>query len=328
MSKLLDEKKKIKEQDDEIETKDNDEIEDDEKEVDEATKDKNGKYPFEKGYVKETDEDEEEVSEKKKKSKKESYLEDEQPPVKDVKDSDEKIVKKIEESVNTLLDGENLSEDFKSNISTLIETVVKEKCKAESKKIKKEAEEKAEKDLEDEVEEVTEKVDMYLSKVVTEWAKENKVALENSLKVELAENFIHSLKTLFNENNIEINDEQSSLVEQLQKKVDGLEDKLDESIKENIKLKSEMISEKSLAIFENVSKDLADTDKERFKNLIEDVSVENLEAFEKKIKVIKESVFSKESKNKSENINETFDDSNSDDLTKSVNAVLMGKRTF
>ena len=151
-------------------------------------------------------------------------------------------------------------------------------------------------DLQEEIvsfrDELTEKVDGYLNYVVEEWMKENELALEGSLRSEITEEFIGGLKELFTDHYIEVPDEKVDIVEGLYDKVEELEEKLNSQIEENVKTKDELNEYRKDKILDEVCEDLADTQTEKMKSLVEGVTYEeDVDGFENKIKTIKESYF-------------------------------------
>ncbi len=141
------------------------------------------------------------------------------------------------------------------------------------------------------------KVDGYLNYVVEEWMRENELALEGSLRSEITEEFIGGLKNLFTEHYIEVPDEKVDIVEGLYDKVEELEEKLNSQIEENVKTKDELNEYRKNKILEEVCEDLADTQSEKMKSLVEGVSYEDdADDFENKVKTIKENYFPNQTK--------------------------------
>ena len=150
------------------------------------------------------------------------------------------------------------------------------------------------KELEEAESTIAEKVDSYLSYVVEEWMKKNEIALEHKLKTEIAESFIKGLKTLFEEHNVAIPDEQFDVLDVAADQVNELEAKLNETIESNMALLQEVNSLKRNEILLDVASDLADTEVEKFAELAVTVDYENEEDFRQKVDTIKESYFPKE----------------------------------
>ena len=202
----------------------------------------------------------------------------------------------VKEDIAALVQGEELSEEFKSKAATIFEAAVHQKVMEVSSDKIDELEKEFQDNLQEEIvsfrDELTEKVDGYLNYVVEEWMKENELALESSLRSEITEEFMSGLKNLFTEHYIEVPDEKVDIVENLFDKVEELEEKLNSQIQENVKVKDELNDYRKNKILEEVCEDLADTQSEKMKSLVDGVSFEeNADDFENKVKMIKESYF-------------------------------------
>ena len=150
--------------------------------------------------------------------------------------------------------------------------------------------------------ELVEKVDSYLAYVVEEWMKENELALERGIKGEIAEDFISGLKKLFEDHYIDVPDEKYNVLEDQADKIEELEKKLNESIDKNVELNKANGEYKRQEILDQSSEDLADTAKEKFNKLAEEVEYSNEEDFRTKVKTIKESYFGKKETSKDDEI--------------------------
>ena len=202
----------------------------------------------------------------------------------------------VKEDIAALVQGEELSEEFKSKAATIFEAAVHQKVMEVSSEKIDELEKEFQENLQEEIvsfrDELTEKVDGYLNYVVEEWMKENELALESSLRSEITEEFMGGLKNLFTEHYIEVPDEKVDIVENLFDKVEELEEKLNSQIEENVKTKDELNDYRKNKILEEVCDDLADTQAEKMKSLVDGVTYEeNADDFENKVKMIKESYF-------------------------------------
>ena len=207
----------------------------------------------------------------------------------------------VKEDIDALVQGEELSEEFKQKAATIFEAAVHQKVmEVASAKIE-ELETEYQNNLQEEIvvfrEELTDKVDGYLNYVIEEWMKDNELALESSLKSEITEEFITGLKNLFTEHYIEVPDEKIDIVESLFDKVEELEGKFNSQLSENIKVKEELNEYRKNKILEEVCDDLADTQSEKMKELVEGVSYEeDADDFESKVKTIRESYFPNQQK--------------------------------
>ena len=199
----------------------------------------------------------------------------------------------VKEDVDALMSGEDLSEEFKTKAGTVFEAAIKSKLRSEIDRIHEEVKSEKETEMETFKEDLTEKVDTYLNYVVEEWTKENELAIERGLKGEIAEDFISGLKQLFEDHYIDVPDEKYDVLEAQSEKIAELEEKLNESIQKNV----EMTEDNSLLVREQVisevSDDLAQTEIEKFKGLVEDVDFTGEESFREKLSTLKESYFPK-----------------------------------
>ena len=217
----------------------------------------------------------------------------------------------VKEDIDALVEGEELSEEFKSKASTIFEAAVHQKVMEIATGKIDELETEYQTNLEEEIvsfrDELTEKVDGYLNYVVEEWMRENELAIDSSLKSEITEEFIGGLKDLFSEHYIEVPDEKVDIIESLYDKVEELEEKLNSQIDDNVQTTNELNEYRKDKILEEVCEDLADTQSEKMKTLIEGVSYENdADDFENKVMMIKENYFPNQTK-QDENVEQESD---------------------
>ena len=249
-------------------------------------------------------------SEEKKDEKKESSHEDEKKKEIDVK-----------EHVDALVAGDDsLSEEFKAKAATVFEAAIKSKVKEIAEEIEAHYNKKFEEETSKAKDELVEKVDSYLSYVVEEWMKENELALERGIKGEIAEDFISGLKKLFEDHYIDVPDEKYNVLEDQASKIESLEKKLNESVAKNVELSKENGKYVRQSIIDEASKELAETQKEKFNKLAEEVDYKNEEDFRTKVSTIKESYFGK--KDSSGEIDDVAADSNplNEDLSNAMAA--------
>ena len=197
----------------------------------------------------------------------------------------------VSADVDALVKDEDLSEEFKSKAATIFEAAVNSKVKEAKKKMHAGYEEKLKEESEKAKGELVEKVDSYLAYVVEEWMKENELALERGIKGEIAEDFISGLKKLFEEHYISVPDEKYDVLEDQASKIESLEKKLNEEIEKNVELNKENSESKRTSIVAEMGEDLAETSKEKFNKLAEEVEYKNEEDFRAKVSTIKESYF-------------------------------------
>ena len=197
----------------------------------------------------------------------------------------------VSADVDALVKDEDLSEDFKNKATTIFEAAVKAKITEHKEKLNAEFDKKLEESIESEKTKLSEKVDTYLSYVVEEWMKENSIAIERGIKGEIAEDFITGLKKLFEDHYIDVPDEKYDVLEDQSSKIAGLTEQLNKEIQKNAELSKKTGEYKRNDIINEVSSDLADSQKEKFSKLSEEVEYSDEEEFKSKLKTIKESYF-------------------------------------
>lgn len=199
----------------------------------------------------------------------------------------------MEEDVKALMNGEaNLTEGFKSKAKTIFEAAVKSKVRTARKELHEGYQRKLGVKAEEILATVTEQVDSYLTYVVESWIKENQVAVDSTLRTEIAEGFITSLKNVFAENYIEVPKADKDLVESLNSRVAELQEQVKRSsqVVESSKKQNESLLRK--AIVAEAAKGLAVTQASKLNELTKDTVFESVEAFKMKVATIKESYFS------------------------------------
>ncbi len=187
----------------------------------------------------------------------------------------------------------DLSEEFKDKAATIFETAVKTRIKEQTKILEAQFEEKLSKETETVKEAMVEKVDSYLNYVVEEWMKENELAVERGIRTEIAEDFITGLKDLFKEHYIDVPEEKYNVLDDLTNQVKDLEGKLNEQIEKNVNLTKEVNNSERTNIVAEVSADLADTEKEKFASMAENIEFDSAPKFREKLETVKESYFPK-----------------------------------
>ena len=187
----------------------------------------------------------------------------------------------------------DLSEDFKDKAATIFETAVKTRIKEQSAILEAQFEEKLASETETVKEAMVEKVDSYLNYVVEEWMKENELAVERGIRTEIAEDFITGLKGLFKEHYIDVPEEKYNVLDDLTSQVKDLESKLNEQIEKNVNLSKDASELTRASLVVSVSEDLADTEKEKFVSMAENVEFDSADKFAEKLETIKESYFPK-----------------------------------
>ena len=212
--------------------------------------------------------------------------------------SEEEVVAEydIEEDVNALLAGEELSEEFKEKARTIFESAINSKVATIKEELEAQYEEKFVSELAEAIvetkEELTTRVDSYLEYVAEEWFTENQLAIETALKTEMTESFITGMKDLFEAHYVNIPDEKYDVLESMVEKLDDMETKLNEQIEKNVSLNARLSESVADGILAQVSEGLAQTQKEKLASLSESVEFESEEQYREKLETLKESYFS------------------------------------
>jgi len=198
----------------------------------------------------------------------------------------------VKEDVEEMFNGQDLSEEFKDNAATLFEAAINARLVLETTRLEEEFETKLTEAVSSIEEELSSKVDSYLDYVVESWIKENEVAIEASIRNELAEEFIEGLKNLFAEHYIDVPQDKMDVIEGLAEKVEELESKLDEVIEENVAMKDALVESEKKEVFNSMLEDLTLSQQEKFRALAEGVDFDgDLEVYSKKLSIVKENYF-------------------------------------
>ncbi len=206
----------------------------------------------------------------------------------------------IEEDVNALLGGEDLSEEFREKAKMVFESALNSKVSEIHEALESQYEIKLEEAREGLKEALTDRVDSYLEYVAEEWMTENELAIEHGLKTEMTESFLSGMKGLFEEHYVTIPEDKYDVLESMVEKLDDMETKLNEQIDKNIGLNQRLSESVSDNILDQVSEGLAVTQKEKLSSLAESVEFESEEEYREKLETLKESYFSKAPTAKSE----------------------------
>jgi hypothetical protein len=198
------------------------------------------------------------------------------------------------EDVDALLQGEELSEEFKLKAATIFEAAVVARATPIIEEIEQELVEQFEIAIEEVKNELASKVDDYLNYMVEEWMKDNQLAIESGLRAEIAEGFIEGLKDLFVEHYIDIPTEKVDVVEELANKLEETEAALNEQINKSIELTKELNEQKKIEAIYTACEGLTQTQVEKLKSLAEGIEFTTEEEFADKLDVLKESYFKAE----------------------------------
>ena len=197
----------------------------------------------------------------------------------------------VEADVNALLEGEELSEDFKAKATTIFEAAIKSKIG----EIKEELKGEYEKSLAEEVsamkEVLEDRTDAYLEYIAQEWMEENALAVEHGLKTEMTDSFLKGMKSLFEDHYVTIPEEKYDVINNMVDKLDEMENKLNEQINKNIALNKRLAESVSDVILADISEGLALSQKDKLASLAKNVEFDSEETYREKLGTLKESYF-------------------------------------
>jgi hypothetical protein len=251
--------------------------------------------------MEEGEDEEEETPKKKKKGGKE-----------EAEDEDEDEMKKeefnIEEDVNALLAGEELSEEFQEKARTIFETAIKSKVAEIKEELQAQYEESLVEELVAIKEELTDRVDAYLEYVADEWVSENALAVQAGLKTEMTESFLQGMKGLFEDHYVTIPEDRYDVLNTMVEKLDEMEGKLNEQIQRNVALNQRLAESVADVIFSEVCEGLALSQKDKLASLAENVEFDGENNYREKLVTLRESYFPSNAgtqRNHSENLSES-----------------------
>ena len=200
-------------------------------------------------------------------------------------------IKGVKEDIDALMNGEELSEEFRQKATTIFEAAVMTRVNEELARIEEEFDSRLEEEIEKSKEGLVEHVNGYLDYVVEQWMAQNELALERGMKSEIVEGFIGGLKGLFEEHYIDIPEEKFDVLGSLEEQVAALEEKLNEQVAVNIEMNKALGEMQRAEIVAEISEGLADTEVEKLKGLAEELSFEDVESFKNKVQTIRENYF-------------------------------------
>ena len=221
--------------------------------------------------------------------------------------TEEEQVIDVEEDINALISGEELSEEFQEKARTIFETAIRTKVAEIKEEMKSEYEQALVEEIAAVKIELSERTDAYLEYVADEWMSENQLAVENGLKTEMTESFLTGMRGLFEDHYVTIPEEKYDVIHSMVEKLDEMEDKLNEQINKNVALNKRLSESVADVILADVSEGLALSQKEKLASLAENVEFESESNYREKLETLRDSYFSANSsaqRNHSENISE------------------------
>ena len=235
----------------------------------------------------------------------------------EVVEEEEEIEYSVEDDINALIEGEELSESFREKAATIFEAAINSKVSGIKEELIASYEVKLVEEVASIKEELKDRVDSYLEYVADEWVAENQLAVESGLKEEMTESFISGMKSLFEEHYVTIPEEKYDVIESMVDKLDEMEGKLNEQIEKNVALNKRLAESVSDVVFAEVTDGLAQTQKDKLAGLVDNVEFESETAYREKLNTLKESYFPTKTaqRNTAENLTE---ETGSTDYTSSV----------
>ncbi len=228
----------------------------------------------------------------------------------------------VEDDVNALFAGEELSEEFQDKARTIFETAIKAKSVEITEAVKAEYEAQLSEEVASVKSELVERVDSYLEYVSQEWMTENKLAIEHGLKTEMTESFLDGMKSLFEEHYVSIPEEKYDVIESMVDKLDEMESKLNEQIDKNVALNKRLAESVADVIFAEISEGLAVTQKEKLASLAENVEFDSEETYREKLVTLRNSYFSGNATSAQREVSEEVEVSDENQETQSVSPLM------
>jgi hypothetical protein len=219
----------------------------------------------------------------------------------------------VEEDVNALLEGEELSEEFQEKARTIFEAAIKTRVAEIKEQLQGQYEESLVEQVQAIKEELTDRVDAYLEYVADEWFQENALAVEHGLKTEMTESFLAGMKSLFEDHYVTIPEDKYDVIESMVDKLDEMEAKLNEQIERNVALNRRLAESVADVIFAEVAEGLALSQKDKLASLAENVEFESEADYREKLVTLRESYFPTNAgtqRDNSENLSEENSSSN------------------
>ena len=251
-------------------------------------------------------EEEDAVAEHHTKDEEGNVIEHEEEVVAESESEQEEEMIDVEQDIQALLEGEELSEEFQNKARTIFEAAIRTKLSEIKEQVKVSYEEKLVEEVASIKEELKDRVDSYLEYVADEWVQENKIAIEHGLKSEMTESFLEGMRGLFEEHYVTIPEEKYDVIESMVDKLDEMEGKLNEQIEKNVALNKRLAESVSDVVFAEVTEGLAQTQKDKLAGLVDNVEFESETAYREKLNTLRESYFPTKvaQRNQTENLTE------------------------
>ena len=225
------------------------------------------------------------------KKKKAAYGEETEEEGEEVSEEEITVEYSVEEDVNALFEGEELSEEFQDKAKTIFEAAINSKLDQLNEQLAQKYEAAFEEEVAVMKSSLTERVDSYLEYVADEWFTENMISIEKGLKIDMTESFLSGMKELFEAHYVEIPEDKYDVLNSMVNKLDEMENKLNEQIEKNVSLNQRLSESVADGIVDQVSEGLAQTQKEKLASLAESVEFESETQYREKLETLKEAYF-------------------------------------
>ena len=187
---------------------------------------------------------------------------------------------------------DSLSEDFKKKAATIFEAAVTSKVAEAAQSVEDSYVDFVNEEVNSLHEGLIDKIDSYLTYVAEQWIEKNDVAVTNSLRTDIAEAFMSSLKTTFVEHYIEMPEGKTDMFDEVTQQNAELSEDVESKKEEIAKLEEQILTLSKDKIISDLSEGLVDTQKAKFKKLTSDIAFESAEQFTEKAQIVRESYFS------------------------------------
>ena len=204
-----------------------------------------------------------------------------------------KLDKLKKEHMEILFSGEELSEEFQEKATTIFEAAISTRINEIEEELREDHDKVVTENVESIRKELTERLDDYLGYVVEEWMETNELAIERGIRGDIAENFIHGLKGLFESCYVDVPNEKYDLIDGMATKIEQLEGQVNEEMENNISLRKSILEHRCEEVFNKTTEGLVDTEVEKLRSLAEGVEFESEEQYKDKLNILKESYFDK-----------------------------------
>lgn len=218
---------------------------------------------------------------------------------------------------DAIFDGEGLTEEFKEKMKVVFEAAVSERVNFIANALSEQANAALAEQVQTVSEGLASKLDDYLNYVIEEWMSENKLALEEGIRMDIAESFLSGLKELFESHYVSIPEGKVDVLESINNNNDALEKELNEKIEENIALRKALVEQQAGLVFLKISEDLTDTQVEKLASLAESLQYDSIEQYAEKLAILKDSYFHQVPMNESREIVQSLQESTDQKISQS-----------